>query len=181
MTEYLSKSIRIGIAAICATGVLAFSGAAWAESVGRKSGLPLPRFVSLKSKAVNLRVGPGRQYSVSWLYVKSGLPVEVIQEFDQWRRVRDSEGTEGWVYHSLLTGKRTAIIAPWSKSEKSVFVEAHSQPNADAHTVAKLQAGVVVKVNECERGWCEVTAGDVDGYVDQQELWGVYPEEPVKG
>ena len=84
-----------------------------ASKKGRETGLPIPRFVSLKAKAVNLRVGPGKKYAIEWHYKKRGLPVEVIQEFDRWRRVRDADGATGWVLHSLLSAKRTAVIAPW--------------------------------------------------------------------
>ena len=88
------------------------------------SGLPLPRFVSLKAKRVNLRVGPGQNYAVAWLYTKAGVPMEVIQEYDNWRRVRDAEGTEGWVYQSLLSGERTAVTAPWKMGEaKDEFID----------------------------------------------------------
>ena len=81
------------------------------------SGLPLPRFVSLKSGRVNSRIGPGVNYPVDWLYLKPGLPMEIIQEFDNWRRVRDSDGSEGWINQSLLSGKRTGIAAPWQRGK----------------------------------------------------------------
>ena len=86
-------------------------GAASAQPVG-PSGLPLPRFVSLKSGRVNLRIGPGLNYSVDWMYMKPGLPMEIVQEYDNWRRVRDSEGSEGWINQSLLSGRRTALAEP---------------------------------------------------------------------
>ena len=75
------------------------------------SGLPVPRFVSLKSGRVNVRVGPGEDYKIAWVFVKSGLPIEVVQEFDNWRQIRDSDGATGWVFQSLLSGKRTAVVA----------------------------------------------------------------------
>jgi len=81
------------------------------------SGLPLPRFVSLKSGRVNARIGPGVNYPVDWLYLKPGLPVEITQEFENWRRVRDSDGSEGWINQSLLSGKRTGIAAPWQRGK----------------------------------------------------------------
>jgi SH3-like domain-containing protein len=91
-------------------------GAAAAQSITLgPSGLPLPRFVSLKSGRVNSRVGPGANYSVDWMYMKAGLPMEIIQEFDTWRRVRDADGSEGWISQSLLSGHRTAIVAPWQR------------------------------------------------------------------
>ncbi|MFY8101416.1 MAG: SH3 domain-containing protein, partial [Allorhizobium sp.] len=79
------------------------------------SGLPLPRFVSLKAEKVNLRIGPSTDYAVSWRYMKSGLPVEIIREYENWRQIRDADGTEGWVNQTLLTGERTAVAAPWMR------------------------------------------------------------------
>lgn len=143
---------------------------------GSASKLPLPRFVSLKSARVNLRVGPGRDYAVSWLYLKPGLPVEVIQEYELWRRVRDSEGTEGWVYHSLLSGERTAIAAPWL-SGKSATIDLHADAGEEAGLVARMEPGVLSRVRECGLGWCEVEVAKRRGYVRQHEIWGVYPDE----
>ena len=92
-----------GVLAFVAGGALLLAGgAAMAAAVGSASGLPIPRYVSLKSDHVNVRLGPTKDNEVSWIYTKSGLPVEVTAEFENWRRVRDSEGAEGWVYHSLL-------------------------------------------------------------------------------
>ncbi|WP_245415000.1 SH3 domain-containing protein [Aureimonas flava] len=139
--------------------------------------LPLPRFVSLKSARVNLRVGPGKDYAVSWLYLKQGLPVEVIQEFDLWRRIRDSEGTEGWVYHSLLSGERTALAAPWLKGKTQAVITMHRSAASDGAVVAEMEPGVLTRVRECSFGWCEVEAAGRRGFVTQKEIWGVYPDE----
>ncbi|KAB0683009.1 hypothetical protein F6X38_01770 [Aureimonas leprariae] len=143
---------------------------------GSASKLPLPRFVSLKSARVNLRVGPGKDYAVSWLYTKPGLPVEIVQEYELWRRIRDSEGTEGWVYHSLLSGVRTGIAAPWLKG-KTTTIDLHRNTSEDATVVAKMEPGVVSKVKECAFAWCEVEVSGRKGYVRQNDIWGVYPDE----
>lgn len=145
------------------------------------SGLPLPRFVSLKAKRVNLRVGPGRDYAVSWLYTKSGVPMEVIQEYDNWRRVRDAEGTEGWVYQSLLSGERTAITAPWKMGEdEENFINMHREARSNANIVARLEPGVVVVVEGCDGDWCEAQADGTRGWLSQNEIWGAYPGEAFK-
>ena len=167
----------------------AFSEAAYAadaEKAGRETGLPLPRFVSLKAKSVNLRVGPGRKYKIAWHYRKKGLPVEVIQEFDQWRRIRDSDGSTGWVLHSLLSSKRTAILAPWDVRKdgavtRAVFHEGKKNAHKNASTVANLQSGLLVDVDACYAGWCEVEAQSVRFYLKQYKLWGVYPDEGIEG
>ncbi len=162
-------------AAILVAGAIPFP-AAQALETGPVSKLPLPRYVSLKASRVNLRIGPGRDYPVSWLYLKVGLPVEVIQEYDRWRRIRDSEGTEGWVYYSLLSGQRTSIAAPWLKG-KATLIDIHRSPATDAPLVARIEPGVVSSVSECTAGWCSVEVAERNGYVRQQEIWGVYPDE----
>ncbi|WP_373289046.1 SH3 domain-containing protein [Aureimonas endophytica] len=146
------------------------------DPTGSHSKLPLPRFVSLKSPRVNLRVGPGKDYAVTWLYMKPGLPVEIVQEFELWRRIRDSEGTEGWVYHSLLSGTRTGIAAPWLKG-KTTTIEMHRSAAEDSNIVARMEPGVVSKVKECAFSWCQVEISGRKGYVRQNDLWGVYPDE----
>jgi SH3-like domain-containing protein len=139
------------------------------------SGLPLPRYVSLKSERVNMRIGPGRNYPVQWMYVKRGLPMEVIQEYDNWRKVRDPQGNEGWILHSLLSGERTAIIAPWQ--EKGGAIEMHAAPLTGAAVSARIEPGVIASVAACGSGWCRLRTAGVSGYVSQKLLWGVYPGE----
>jgi SH3-like domain-containing protein len=140
------------------------------------SGLPVPRYVSLKSDHVNVRAGPTKDNDVAWVYTRSGLPVEITQEFENWRRVRDSEGAEGWVYHSLLSGRRTAVITMKNKDDLASLYE---QADAASAVSARLQAGVVAQVRHCASGWCHVTGNGFDGWIEQQRLWGVYADEKV--
>ena len=141
------------------------------------SGLPVPRYVSLKSDHVNVRAGPTKDNDVAWVYTRSGLPVEITQEFENWRRVRDSEGAEGWVYHSLLSGRRTAVITMKNKDDLASLYE---QADAASAVSARLQAGVVAQVRHCASGWCHVTGSGFDGWIEQQRLWGVYADEKVE-
>jgi SH3-like domain-containing protein len=141
------------------------------------SGLPVPRYVSLKSDHVNVRAGPTKDNDVAWVYTRSGLPVEITQEFENWRRVRDSEGAEGWVYHSLLSGRRTAVITMKNKDDLASLYE---QADAASAVSARLQAGVVAQVRHCAAGWCRVTGNGFDGWIEQQRLWGVYADEKVE-
>ena len=140
-------------------------------------GLPLPRFVSLKAARVNLRLGPGNDYQVAWIYTKPGLPVEILQEFDTWRRIRDADGTVGWVAVSLLAGKRTALVAPWEKA--GTTVPARSKPSKDAAVSAYLQPGVQTAIKTCRDGWCRLSDTRFDGWIEEERLWGVYPDEKV--
>ncbi len=115
------------------------------------SGLPVPRFVSLKSDKVNVRAGPNKDHDVAWVYNRSALPVEVTAEFETWRRIRDWEGAEGWVYHSLLSGKRTALVSPQSKG-KDELLSLRDKPDAASGVTAKLQHGVLATVKTMQ-GW----------------------------
>lgn len=143
------------------------------------SGLPLPRFVSLKSGRVNLRVGPGVGYAVDWMYLKSGLPMEIIQEYDNWRRVRDSEGAEGWINQSLLSGRRTGIAAPWQRG-KEAMIPMRASPERSAPEIAQLEPGVVGTILACDGEWCEFQTRNLQGWVQQTQVWGAYPNERFK-
>lgn len=148
------------------------------QTVG-PSGLPLPRFVSLKSGRVNARVGPGPNYAVTWLYLKAGLPMEILQEFDNWRKVRDSDGSEGWVNQTLLSGKRTAITTPWQKG-KDAHVNLLSRPEDKASVVAIVEPGVIGAIKVCNGEWCEISFQGHTGWLNQAQLWGAYPGEAIK-
>ena len=141
------------------------------------SGLPVPRYVSLKTDRVNVRRGPSTEHQVIWVFAKQGLPVEIIAESDLWRRVRDSDGEEGWVYHSLLAGRRTGLVAPWRKGQK---VSLKSDPQSSAQTVALVQTGVIGQVIRCTGKWCEFSVGSYNGWLEQDLLWGVYPNEKIE-
>src|SRR3954470_16731832 len=111
---------QIGAAAVLAGALLSVSGSngfSAKDAAVSSSGLPVPRYVSLKSDHVNVRAGPTKDNDVAWVYTRAGLPVEITAEFENWRRVRDSEGAEGWVYHSLLSGRRTAVVTMKHKDE----------------------------------------------------------------
>ena len=140
------------------------------------SGLPLPRFVTLKADRVNVRRGPSGEHEVSWVFTRKGLPVEIVAEFEQWRRIRDSEGDEGWVYHSLLSGRRGVLVAPWSGAQPVALLDAVA---ADSDTVALLDTGVMADVDSCTGAWCRISVEGHAGWVDQAKLWGVYPGEEV--
>lgn len=140
------------------------------------SGLPIPRFVSLKAEKVNVRRGPSSDHPVAWVFQRKGLPVEIVAEFENWRRVRDSDGEEGWILQNMLAGKRTAEIAPWKQGQN---VSLMSAPKSGAGVVAEVGSGVVAEVENCDGNWCELSAGGYDGFIEQTQLWGVYPGEKV--
>jgi SH3-like domain-containing protein len=148
------------------------------ETVGPVSGLPLPRFVSLKADKVNLRAGPTRDNDVTWVFTRVGLPVEITAESENWRKIRDSEGTEGWVYHSLLSSRRTVLIAPWSKKDETFPL--YQSGDRSAQVTAKLEPRVLGSVKSCDKQWCRIFGEGFDGYIEQERLWGVYPNESIE-
>ncbi|WP_237155241.1 SH3 domain-containing protein [Oryzibacter oryziterrae] len=156
--------------------LMGLAGGAFAQDVKLgPSGQPIPRFVSLKSDSVNVRQGPSRDQAVVWRYVRSGMPVEITQEFENWRRIRDVEGAEGWVFHSLLSGTRTALVAPWDT--KKTPIDIHSSADDGSRVTAHLEPGVQGRVNKCDGSWCQLSGDGFSGWIHQQQLWGVYPDE----
>jgi SH3-like domain-containing protein len=145
---------------------------------GQVTGLPVPRFVSLRSDRVNLREGPSKDHRTSWVFQRAGMPVEITAEFETWRRVRDADGVEGWVLHSLLSGRRTALVmaSARDKAEQVVLAE---RADDRAAVLAKLQPGVIASVKSCAGNWCRVVVDGIDGFVRQERLWGVYPNERI--
>lgn len=145
------------------------------------SGLPVPRYVSLKSDKVHIRQGPGTDHQVLWIYRRAGMPVEVIKEFEGWRQVRDAEGATGWVIQTLISGRRTALILPWeAKGASPPQVGILADDNASARPIAIVEAGVIANIRSCDGKWCYVSIGDFRGYVEQKKLWGVYEGEILK-
>src|ERR1700730_17171070 len=151
------------------------SGRAAADmNTGSASKLQVPRFVSLKSDHVNVRAGPTKDQAVNWVFMRAGLPVDITAEFETWRRIRDWEGAEGWVYHSLLSGRRTGMVTAKSKDD---LVPLYDRADKTGSVTAMLQAGVLGSVTRCQAGWCELHGEGYDGWIEQNRLWGVYPNE----
>lgn len=171
---YIARTRAATFAAML--GALAMAQPAWAQQLGSATGLAIPRYVSLKLDRVNLREGPDKNHRTSWVFQRAGLPVEITAEYDTWRKIRDSEGAEGWVLHSLLSGRRTALVAPW---KKDLVLPLRSKAADDGGLVANLQPGVLGNIKKCDGTWCRIFGDGFDGYMRQTDLWGVYPDERV--
>jgi SH3-like domain-containing protein len=167
--------VAIGAAMLAILGGIAYA-AGGDIPTGSVSGLPVPRFVSLKSDRVNVRSGPNKDQEVRWVYTRAGMPVEVTAEFENWRRIRDWEGAEGWVYHSLLAGKRSAVVVPTLKDD---LVPLYEKADAESAVVARLQSGVLGQLKSCDGIWCEFNGKEFNGWIKQERLWGAYPNEKV--
>lgn len=139
------------------------------------SGQPVPRFVSLRAKEVNMRVGPGTRYRVNWVYRQAGLPVEVVAEYDNWRKIRDADGVSGWVHRTMLSGARSVITL----EEEQVL---RAKPNQDARPLLRVGPNVIGYVMGCPEnsGFCRVTIAGRVGWLPRSSFWGVYPGEKVE-
>ena len=131
-----------------------------------------PRFVSLKKFEVNLRTGPGERYPIDWVFQRKNLPVEITAEFDIWRRIRDSEGTVGWIHQSLLSSHRTAIVS-------EPIVSFKRKPTADSPIVFKAEKGVILDVIKCNQTWCQLKYNKDKAWVQKHSIWGIYSAELV--
>ncbi len=138
------------------------------------TGLPVPRWVTIKAGRVNVRRGPSLEQEIVWTYVKPGVPVEIIAEYAAWRRIRDVDGATGWVIAALLDGRRNVMV------QGRVNTAILAAPKADADAVAYAEPGLVAKLVGCEGPWCEVSTRGYEGYVARERLWGVYDDEVVK-
>jgi SH3-like domain-containing protein len=164
------------LAVVAGLSLLILAGAPARAGNDATSSLPVPRFVSLKTDRVNVRGGPDKDHDVTFIYTRIGWPVEITAEFENWRRVRDSDGSEGWVYHSMLSGKRMAVVRLKTSADLAPL---HAKPDAQSTVTARLQSGVLGTVKHCTGTWCRVVGEGFDGWVEQSRLWGVYPDEKI--
>jgi len=159
---------RFGVA-IGVVGVLFASVAVAAD----KEQLPIPRYVSMRHGEVNVRVGPGTRYPIAWVFTKQNMPVEITQEYENWRKIRDHDGTEGWVNAVELQGKRYVIV-------QGTIRVVRGDPSADGSIVARAEPGVLGKLEKCPGDtieWCQVDLGTARGWLRRSDMWGVYPQE----
>jgi SH3-like domain-containing protein len=138
--------------------------------VGRETGLPLPRYASLKDDEIYVRAGPGQRYPIKFIFQRDQLPVKITHEFAGWRKVIDARGNEGWVYGVLISGKRTALVTADN-------VKVRRSDENDARSVAELAKDVIVPIETCGVSYCLVKGEGYEGWVDRTTLWGIDPKE----
>ena len=144
------------------SGLMLATGASAADDV--------MRYVSLDTDKAYMRTGPGLRYPVEWVFVRDGWPFQVISEYGYWRKVRDIDGTSGWMHMNLLTSKRRVIV---TGDVENVYRE----PNAASRQVAILEKGVVADLRDCQNDWCQVSIKDsegdiLSGWMQRGGLWG---------
>ena len=188
----MSRSNKLSLGMMRSLPVLAFlcllgAGVAVAQAppeesapnaLGPSTSLPLPRFVTLKKDVVYMRRGPGLDHTIEWEYVRKHLPVEIINEYDLWREVRDADGTQGWISANMLSGERyVMVVAP--KGVNQHRVPLRNRPDPKAKIVAFAETGVIAELKHCPDEWCEIAAGNRTGYMERRALWGVLADERV--
>lgn len=153
--------------------LLLLAAPAWGQT---RENLPIPRFASIRADEVNMRTGPGERYPIEWVVRRRNLPVEIIAEFEQWRRIREPTGGEGWVHMRLLAGRRTVMVLGRQNEIRQLF----RRPEAGAPVIARVEPGVVGELLECQGEWCRMDAGGNRGWLRRTEIWGVYPNETMR-
>lgn len=138
-----------------------------------KSGLPIPRFVTLGASQVNVRAGPGVRYPVSFTFQRKGYPVEIIAEYDLWRKIKDIEGSEGWVHKNMLSGKRSAILL-----DRMRII--YDEPSTDGLPVLLVESRVIAPLKACRRDWCELEIDGIEGWIPRDQIYGTYKAETFK-
>ncbi len=142
-------------------------------ATGTVTGLKLPRFVSIRPDEANVRTGPGTRYPIQWVYRRAGMPVEIIEEYDTWRKIRDAEGTTGWVHKSMLEGTRMVMIRGKEPRVMRIDADPSSKP------LLKAEPKVIAHLVECQKDWCRIQVSARKGWIEKRYLWGVYPEELI--
>lgn len=156
---------------VCALAfAVALPFGASAQDRGQVTNLPLPRFVSLKAAEGYARRGPSRTHRIDWIFRKRDTPLEITAEHGHWRRVRDRDGAGGWMHYSLLSGVRTVLV-------EQDMLQMRGSPDTKSLVVAQLELGVIARIDECTRDWCDLSVGGYGGWVMKSALWGVGADE----
>jgi SH3-like domain-containing protein len=129
-----------------------------------------PYWASLSAGEARMRTGPGRQFPASWLYQRAGLPVKVVEVYQDWRKVEDPDGTQGWMLATLLSNIRTALVVGEIRPLRE-------SADGGARIIWRAEPGVVGQVSECARGWCKIDVRGRMGYIETSGLWGVTAAE----
>lgn len=160
----MRSGLRAAVMGLC------LASAASAQDRGPVTNLPLPRYVSLKAAEANARRGPSLTHRIDWVFQRRDMPLRITAEYGHWRRVEDRDGAGGWVHYSLLSGARTGIV-------ETETTDLLSKPDVAAMIVARLERGVIVRLDKCGADWCALSAEGYKGWARKSALWGVQPEE----
>lgn len=143
-------------------------------TAGEAQQRPVPYWASIATGDALLRTGPERTYPATWRYRRRDLPVQVIQVYGNWRRIREQDGTEGWMLATLLSASRTAVVTGDGPAPM------HADPSSGSGLNWRAEPGVVGKISHCESGWCLFDTAGKKGYIQVERIWGVDPGEVVE-
>lgn len=129
-------------------------------------------FASLRANETNVRAGPGQNYPIKFTFKLRGLPVRVINEYDNWNEIEDYEGQTGWVTQSLLTKKRTLLV-----QTKKSFINMHRKDSEKSRIIFRLENNVVGDYLKCVEDWCGIKVNNKKGWVQKSEVFGADEEE----
>jgi len=132
----------------------------------------VPRFASLRSDDVNMRLGPGENYPIEWVLKRKEMPIEIVEQFQNWRKIRDWQGDKGWVLDRMITSKRAVIV-------EGTVLALYRQPDPASNVVARAEPGVIARLLDCQGPWCRIEAGGYSGWTQRNGVWGVYPDETL--
>jgi len=133
----------------------------------------LPYWASISSEEARMRTGPGQNYPATWLYRRENLPIQVVETYPNWRKVREPDGTIGWMLQGLLSDTRTAIVLPGAPRTM------HADPSDTAAVAYRIAPGAVGLVSKCGGGWCRLEVKGRAGFIRTSALWGVDPDEKI--
>lgn len=170
LSGFLSRGLLPAALVLLPAAVGSFAAMAQERQVARTTEGESTRFASLRADDVNVRAGPGVRYPVKWKFVQRNMPVQIVAEYDTWRKIRDWEGAEGWVHRAMLSSRRSLIVVGQGQTMRKDATD-------DSAAVARLATGYVVTVTRCGREWCEVEAGGYEGWVKRDHVWGILPGE----
>nr|WP_227754394.1 SH3 domain-containing protein [Stagnihabitans tardus] len=139
-------------------------------SKGAVTGLPIPRYVSLKGTEGNARRGPGLTHRIDWVFTREGMPLKITAEYEHWRRVEDADGAGGWIHYMLLSGVRSVLVT-------KDMAEAHSAPDEGSEVLFQNELNVVGRLVQCVPDWCRIMVEGEKGWLPKADLWGVKPDE----
>ena len=137
---------------------------------GAVTGFDIPRFVSLKSNEINMRVGPSINYPINIKYVKKNLPIEIIDEFELWRKVRDHKNNIGWIKKGLLKGDRY-ILTGIKNNNVVIF----NRPSG--REIGIIKKNNILKLEVCLPDWCYISHQNIQGWSSKENIWGIYKDE----
>ena len=146
----------------------------FAEIKGPVTDLDLPRYVTLKSNNVNLRIGSSINFPILLTYNAKNLPVEIHDEYDVWRKIRDIDGNEGWIHKSLLKGERYGIVV---QNNNHTAAKIFSSPKGNV--IGEIGELNIIKINTCLDYWCKIQYKKFSGWVNKKNIWGVYKNEKI--